>query len=75
MPTQTVRHTCSGNLGIVKILRKQKLAGRCPPPLANGALCLSKHKHNGKSGTVYDRIFNTMLYMLQCHNTHDIYLH
>jgi hypothetical protein len=24
-----------------------------PSPLANGALCLSTPKHNGKSGTVY----------------------
>ena len=24
-----------------------------PPPLANGALCLSTPKHNGKSGTVF----------------------
>jgi hypothetical protein len=54
--TQAVRHTCSGKLGIVKILRfirsdiaKKKIAGRCP--LANGALCLSTPKHNGKSGT------------------------
>ena len=44
-PTQAVRHTCSGNLGIVKILRyirsdmytakihrrKKKLAGRWDP--------------------------------------------
>jgi hypothetical protein len=45
------------------------------PPLANGALCLIKPKHNGKSGTEYDRNFNTMLYMLQCHNAHDILLH
>jgi hypothetical protein len=34
------------------------LAGRCPmplppTPLANGALCLSTPKHNGKSGTEY----------------------
>jgi hypothetical protein len=28
------------------------LAGRCPLFLANGALCLSTPKHNGKSGTV-----------------------
>ena len=54
-PTQTVRHTCSGNLGIVKILRYirsdiytakihrkffwQEDGQRCPV-------------HNGKSGTV-----------------------
>ena len=25
----------------------------CPPPLANGALCLSTPKNNGKSGTEY----------------------
>ena len=31
MPTQTVRHTCSGNLEIVEILRKKQLAGRSPP--------------------------------------------
>jgi hypothetical protein len=62
---------CSGNLGIVKILRyfrsdKFKIAphkqksivknffggGRSPPPpLANGALCLSTPKHTGKPGT------------------------
>jgi hypothetical protein len=54
--TQAVRHTCSGKLGIVKILRfirsdivKKIFAGRCP--LANGDLCLRTPKHNGKSGT------------------------
>jgi len=54
MPTQPVRHTCSGNLGIVKILRyirsdivKKNLAGR------HRVLCLSTPKHNGKSGTAY----------------------
>jgi len=56
-PTQAVRHTCSGNLGIVKILcyirsdMQQKNFGRKLGPLANGALCLSTSKHNGKSGT------------------------
>ena len=60
-PTQAVRHTCSGNLGVVKILRYIRLnmytvsatnskLGRWGP-LANGALCLSTPKHNGKSGT------------------------
>jgi len=46
-PAQAVRHTCSGNLGIVKILRYIRsdmytafLAGRWGP-LANGTLCLS----------------------------------
>jgi hypothetical protein len=32
------------------IVKKKKLAGRW---LANGALCLSTPKHNGKSGTDY----------------------
>jgi len=57
-PTQTVRHTCSGNLGIVKILRYIRsdmydvhFWQEDGPPLANGALCLSTPKHNGKSGT------------------------
>ena len=62
-PTQTVRHTCSGNLGIVKILRYIRSDRVCKknawledaPPLANGALCLSAPKHNGKSGTGGDR--------------------
>jgi hypothetical protein len=62
------------DLGIVKILRKKKI-GRKMPPLTNGALCFIKPKHNGKSGTKYDRNLNTMLYMLQCHNAHDILLH
>jgi hypothetical protein len=59
-PTQAVRHTYSGILGIAKIFNiaphKKKsivnylyFAGRCP--LANGVLCLSTLKHNGKSGT------------------------
>ena len=65
-PTRAVRHTCSGNLGIVKILRyirsdictlrksivKTNLAGRWAP-WPTGALCLSTLKHNGKSGTAY----------------------
>jgi len=71
-PTQAVRHTCSGNLGIVKILRyirsdiaKKKLARRWAS-LANGALCLSTPKHNGKSGTAclslrYDKEEKTRL--------------
>ena len=33
-----------------KSIVKFVLAGRCPPPLANGTLCLSTPKHNGKSG-------------------------
>jgi hypothetical protein len=63
MPTQAVRHTCSGNLGIIKILRyirsnmytastsKSKPLYITQNP--NGALCLSIHKHNGKSGTAH----------------------
>jgi len=56
-PTQAVRHTCSGNLGIVKILRYissdmyTASATQEDGPLANGALCFSTPKHNGKSGT------------------------
>ena len=58
-PTQAVRNTCSGNLGIVKILRYIRSDMHTAvfgfwqedaPPLANRALCLSTHKHNGKSG-------------------------
>ena len=57
-PIQAVRHTCSGNLGIFKMLRilgqtctlRLQQTRRCPP-LANEALCLSTPKHNGKSGT------------------------
>ena len=55
--TQTVRHPCSGNLGIVKILRyigsdryTAFLEGRSPlsaPTLPTGPVL----KHNGKSGT------------------------
>ena len=52
MPTQAVRHTCSGNLrihNVVKILRYIRSdmydvhlwREDGPPPLANGALCLS----------------------------------
>jgi hypothetical protein len=60
-PTQVVRHTCSGNLGIVKVFRFIRsdmytaFFGRKMPPLllAIGALCLSTPKHNGKSGTAY----------------------
>jgi len=37
MPTQALRHTCSGNLGIIKILcyivKKMFLAGRWGPVL------------------------------------------
>ena len=53
MPTQAVGHTCSGNLGIVKILQivKKNNFGRKIGPLANCDLCLSTPKHNGKSGT------------------------
>ena len=54
--TQTVRRTCSGNLGIVKILRYQTsktMFDRKMGPLANGALCLNTPKHNGKSGTAH----------------------
>ena len=48
---------CSGNLGIVKILHYLRSDmydvhfWQEDGPLANGALCLSTHKHNGKSGT------------------------
>ena len=59
-PTQAVRHTCSGILGIVIILRYSRsdmytasATQEDAPPLANGALCLSTPKHNGKSGTGY----------------------
>jgi hypothetical protein len=55
--TQAVRHTCSGNLGIVKILCyivKKNVFDRKMGPLANGALCLSTPKHNGKSGTGHE---------------------
>ena len=52
--TQAVRHTCSGKLGIVKILcyivKKMFLTGSLHL-WAMGALCLSIPKHNGKSGT------------------------
>jgi hypothetical protein len=54
-PTQAVRHTCSGNVGIVKILcyirSYMYTASARRAPLVNGALCLSTPKHNGKSGT------------------------
>ena len=62
-PTHLVRHICSGNLGIVKILRyirsdmlkkiKKKIGRKMPPPppLGNAALYLSTPKHNGNSGT------------------------
>ena len=54
-PTQAVRHTCSGILGIVKIYvilgrtgtmrlqqtRKKTLAGIEDAPMANGDLCFS----------------------------------
>jgi len=49
-PTQAVRHTCTT---YAKIHRKNKLAGRWDP-LANGALCLSTSKHNGKSDTGFE---------------------
>jgi len=50
-PTQAVRHTCSGNLGIVKLLRYIRSDMYTASAVANGALCLSTPKHNGKSGT------------------------
>jgi len=56
-PTQAVRHTCSGNVGIVKTSRYirsdivEKFVTRRWASLANGALCLRTSKHNGKSGT------------------------
>jgi hypothetical protein len=49
--TQAVMHTCSGNFGIVKILRyiRSVMYDAPPyPPLANETLYLSTHKHNGK---------------------------
>jgi len=34
------------------IVKKKKIGRKMPPPpFANGALCLSTPKHNGKSGT------------------------
>ena len=39
-PSQAIRHTCSENLGIVKISRYIRSERKMPPPLANGALCL-----------------------------------
>ena len=56
-PTQAFRHTCSGNFKILncttsaKIHSKIKTFGRKMGPQANGALCLSTPKQNGKSGT------------------------
>ena len=56
-PAQGVRHTCLGNLGIVKILRYIRSDmydvhfWQEDAPLANWGLCLSTTKHNGKSGT------------------------
>ena len=61
-PIQAVRHTCSGKLRIVKILRYIRsdmytaFFGRKMGPLANGALYLSIPKHNGKSGTGWNGI-------------------
>jgi len=60
-PTQAVRHTYSGNLGIVKIFKlyhisknpSGKKIDRKMGPLANGALCLSTAKHSGGM----DRLF------------------
>ena len=65
-PTQAVGHTCSGNLGIVQILRYirsdmytaffwQEDGPSCPT--GGVGLCLSTRKHNGKSGTgkMYNR--------------------
>jgi hypothetical protein len=49
--TWTVRHTCSGKLGIVKLIRYIRSdmytasAMQEDVPLANGALCLSTPKH------------------------------
>ena len=56
-PTQAVRHTCSGNLGIVKNIRSEmytasatnsKLLYITQSPNTGPVL-----KHNGKSGTEY----------------------
>ena len=73
MPTQAVRHTCSGNLGIVKtlcyireIVNKRFVAGRWAP-LANGALCLSTPKHNGKSGTGNVKVEKKIIKKLTMH--------
>ena len=71
--SQAVRHTCSGNLGIVQILKlhqaiihckKVFLAGRWAL-LDNGALCLSTPKHNGKYGTAC--MNSTLLSILHTH--------
>ena len=54
-PTQAVKYTCSGKLGMIKIYyvrHRKKKVGRKMGPLPNGALCLSTPNHNGKSGTV-----------------------
>jgi hypothetical protein len=55
--TQAVRHTCSGNVKTAPHKQKSTVKNMfwqedAPPPQANGALCLSTPKHNGKSGTV-----------------------
>ena len=57
-PTQVVRHACSGNLGIVQLLRYIRSAmytaffGRKMAPPGQRGLVL---KHNGKSGTAVIR--------------------
>jgi hypothetical protein len=61
-PTQVVRHACSGNLGIVQLLRYIRSAmytaffGRKMAPLANGALCLSTMVNPALRS--YDMIFH-----------------
>ena len=55
-PTQAVRHTCSGKLGIVKIFKiaphKQKSTVK-KNLTRRWALCLSTPKHNGKFDIEY----------------------
>lgn len=50
-PTHAVRHTCSGKLGIVKILRyyRSDIVKKITPhpPLANGVMCLSTMVKSG----------------------------
>jgi len=60
-PTQAVRHTCSGIAKKIIAPHKQKsivkkFFWQDDGPLANGALCLSTPRHNGKFGTGYHTI-------------------
>ena len=36
---------------------RNKIGRKMPPPIANGTLCLSTPKHNGKSGTGWNTPF------------------